>query len=173
MKNYKRINYLIIATFVFLLCSCASKPKFSGSGDLCGFVVDENNNPLEEYVISCRGHNGSWKTTITNKNGLFVFEDISLGECWFKGWKNDYVDLDKNMQIFGDKSKVICFQIISIDRALDKVEEMILYEDFAGAEHLLKKITYDKKSPASDVIHIYKDAIKLKKSNKTVRGDKK
>ena len=39
---------LFLASFLFL--SCASKPKFSGQADLCGLVVDENNNPVPVCV---------------------------------------------------------------------------------------------------------------------------
>ncbi len=172
MKINKWFKYLLFLSFSMILNSCASKPKYSGTGDLCGYVVDENNKPLEEYIISCKENGGTWKTTITNKNGLFIFEDIALGNCWFKGRKNAYVELDKNVQIFGNKSKVICFQVISIDKALDKVEEMILYEDFDGAKALLKKITCDKKSPAAEVRKFYKDYVNAKKKISELEGDK-
>ncbi len=173
MKKFRRFNCILLGLFGLFIVSCASKPRFSGSGDLCGYVVDENNEPVEEFIISCRGQGGLWNTSITNKNGFFVFENIALGDCWFKGRKNAYVELDKNLQIFGDRGKVICFQVLSIDRALDKVEEMFLYGDLEGAEYLLEKIISDEGSPAQEVLNIYKQYLNVKKSAAEIEGEKR
>ena len=156
MKINRSLKYLFLGLFVFALVSCASNPKFSGNGDLCGYVVDENNLPVEEFIISCKGQKGILKTTLTDKNGLFVFENMALGNCWIKGRKNSFVELEKSMLIFGDRSKILCFQVSSIDRALDKVEEMILYGDYEGANQLLGKIVCEKGSPSKEVLSIYK-----------------
>lgn len=167
---FRKFYCLFLGFLMFVFGACASKPAFSSDGDLCGYVVDENNEPVEEYIISCRGHRGLWKTTITNKNGLFVFENVSLGNCYFRGRKNAYVELEKNMQIFGDRAKVLCFQVTSIDKALDKVEEMILYEDFKGAELLLDQISCEKNSPAEEVRDLYRDYLLVRRNEIEIEG---
>lgn len=167
--TFRRYLGFLFALQVLTLISCASKPKLTGRAELCGYVVDENNYPVEEFIVSCRSELGVWKTTITNQKGFFMFENMDLGNCFFKGQKNGFVKLEKNMEIFGDKSKVVCFQVSSLDRALDSVEEKILCEDFESAKALLNQIVYMKKSPAESVILCYKTyvdkQIKEKKKN--------
>ena len=31
--------------------SCKTMPRFKGEGDLCGLVVDENNEPVKDFLI--------------------------------------------------------------------------------------------------------------------------
>ena len=58
MNQPSKINLIVkaLSIFTFLLfcnlyiTSCATNPKFSGTGDLCGLVVDENNKPIKDFV---------------------------------------------------------------------------------------------------------------------------
>lgn len=98
MKNR---NYMVFSILLILFVTgCASKPKIRGTADLCGFVIDENNLPVENYVISVKHGNGIWRTSITNKQGLFSFSDAPLGEYSFKGTKSCYVDLNEKKYVF-------------------------------------------------------------------------
>ena len=74
-----KLAVLISVTVLFF--SCASKPVFSGKGDLCGLVVDENSKPVKDFVIYCESKSAGKKLAevkpvLTNESGLFVFYDL-------------------------------------------------------------------------------------------------
>lgn len=161
---------ILILLFMIFPLGCASKPEYKGSGELCGYIVDENNHPVEEYVISCRRNTGVWKSVLTNEDGLFVFEEEKLGKFYFKGQKEGFVNLDKSMQLFGNKAKVVCFQVSSIEKALDEVEEMILCQNFKEAGELAGKIHVSGNWYMSKVVNYYKKFIQ-KKIKESKKGD--
>lgn len=157
---YKSLWFLLL-----VLSGCASKPKFRGSGDFCGFVIDEKNNAVENYVISIKKGTGTWKTTATNRQGMFKFTEMPFGEYSFKGYKNCYVNLMEKKYAFHDLSKVFCLQVNSVDEALNNVEQMIICENYDEANRLLDEIQLERKSAAKRVVDIYKSYIKEKKSD--------
>lgn len=160
----KRIAGFGLICLFFSLTACASKPKSGGRGDLCGFVIDENNRPVGDYVVSASRNKGIWNHTITNEEGLFVFPDAAFGNYSFRGSKNYYMKLQEVNCPFYDRGKIYCFQVNSIDRVLDEVEQMILCENFERAEGLLKQIAVTKKSSGEKIIEFYKEYIKNEKS---------
>lgn len=161
--------------FIMLICiftSCASKPNVSGKGDLCGFVIDENNLPVSDFVISASRNKGLWNHTITNSEGMFVFPDSGFGNYSFKGSKSYFMKLKEVNYAFYDKGKIYCFQINSIDKALDEVEKMILCEDFERAEEILNQISVRKKSQGEILISFYKEYIRNAKNDMKTEKEK-
>lgn len=153
----KILFYLMVITAAVTMSGCASKPKLNGKGRLCGVVIDENNEPVPDFIISCRKDKGLWKCTMTGSEGLFVFEDMPLGIYSFKGTKECYLDFYEEDYVFNDRSKVFCFQLSSIDNALDKTEQMIIYGDYEQAVTLLDQIKCEKNLEAKKVLAYYRD----------------
>lgn len=159
-------EYMFLITvefFLMLFPGCASKPKLSGKGKLCGIVIDENNYPVSDFIISCRRDRGIWRTTITNEEGMFFYEDLNYGFYSFKGSKECFLKFFEQRYVFNNPTKVFCFQISSIDKVLDNVEEMIIYEDYENALNLLDRIECKSNLEAEKVVSFYREFISNKK----------
>lgn len=165
VKNHKFV-FCIAGLLLLFISGCASNPKINGNGDLCGFVIDEKNQAVENYVISARHNGGLWRSTVTNKQGMFIFPDSSLGNYSFKGEKSCFVNLKEQNYLFSDKSKVYCFQINSIDEALNNIEKMILCDEYEQAVSLLSEINVEKKTSANRVVSVYREFLKQKIAEK-------
>ena len=50
----KQFFIFALTCFIFVMLSCKSMPRFKGEGDLCGLVVDENNEPVRDFLIYCK-----------------------------------------------------------------------------------------------------------------------
>ena len=154
--------FVILLTFV----SCASKPVFSGKFDLSGMVIDENDKPVSDFVIFCKGKGASWQSALTNENGLFVFYDQTCGTYSFKGEKEGFLKMEvKDVSVLS-KTKLLCFQVSSLDRAFDNLEEMILCGDFEGALTLIKSMDLKTESPEKELSDFYMECINQKKQKK-------
>ncbi len=152
-----------VACFVFvlimLLTSCASKPKFEGEGDLCGLIIDENNRPVKDFVVSCRfkGLNARViKPVITNESGLFVFYGLTSGTYSISGEKKNYLRINESDYNFNDRTKIICLQTKSFKGAIKNAEELIRLEEKEDAENILNSIECDRKSEEALIIQFYK-----------------
>ena len=156
--------FILAGIFVVDFTGCASKPKAKGPADLYGLVIDEKNQPVSDFVISCKKNPDGWKTTMTNQNGMFVFFDAGLGNYSFRGEKNGFARMESKDHIFSDRSKIFCFQVMSIDQTLDQIEKLAQNEDYDTGLKLLKQIKYDKKSPSAKVISFYKKQLVIKKA---------
>ena len=165
----KRLGFLFLILIV--ITGCASKPRLSGKGKLCGIVVDENNVPVSSYVISCRREKGIWKHGITNDEGLFFFEDMPFGNYTFKGSKECYLNFYDEGYVFNNLGKVYCFQLSSIDKALDLIEEKIICEDYDQALEMLNNINTGNEKEAQKVVIFYEDFINKKMEEKNAENN--
>lgn len=145
---------LFLASFLFL--SCASKPKFSGQADLCGLVVDENNNPVTGVVIYCTKDGLLNKSAITNDSGVFVIQNVSSGNLYLSGQKENYTRLEKTEYLFHKRTEIICFQITSFKGAIKKTEDLLLRNERQLAFDLLESIECEKFSEEEALINAYK-----------------
>lgn len=154
----KKINcvFVLVSILTAIFTGCASKPKLAGKGELCGIVIDENNIPVKDYVISCKIDSGLWKHAMTNDEGLFFFDEMPFGYYSFKGSKECYSNLYEDGLVFNSPGKVYCFQISSIDKALELAEEVILYQDYEQALLILGNIKCEKNKAAESVVSYYK-----------------
>lgn len=170
--------FIFIITSVLFFSGCASKPKFSGEGDLCGLIIDENNKPVKDFVVRCCNKNlQSEKPVITNESGLFVFNDVPSGNYLLWGEKINYLRIPKTTYKFNDRSKIICLQTKSFKASLLQVEDLMALDQTDEADKLLNDICYESKSYEAQVIQAYKFFItknerekkslikKMKKSN--------
>ena len=164
----KRINQLI-KSFLFIgLCivcitACASKPKFTGTADLCGLVVDENNKPVKDFVIFCKSEDTNIKMTrinirpvITNESGLFVFYDLPSGSYTISGQKTNYLQLSETPYQFIDRGKIICLKTKTFKAAIKNAEELIALGQLEDANLLLNGICTEKESAENRIILAYK-----------------
>lgn len=164
-------NRFLILSFLFLLISCGSVPKFQGNGDMCGVVVDDFNRPIKDFAVTCRNQLLESNKTFTNESGIFVFHDMPSGIYTISGMKNDFLRLEETKFIFSDRSKIFCCQVLGIDTALDKIENLILLKEYEAAFDVLKAIQYVKSSNEETVIKYYRNI--LQKKIKEQKNDKK
>lgn len=185
MKKVNSINscaFIKFLIFIFIsilfFSGCASSPKFSGEGDLCGLIIDENNKPVKDFVVRCCNKNlQSEKPVITNESGLFVFNDVPSGNYLLWGEKLNYLRIPKTTYKFNDRSKIICLQTKSFKASLLQAEDLIALDQTEEAEKLINDICYESKSYEAQIIQAYKFFItksekekkslikKMKKSN--------
>lgn len=147
---------------IFFVCTaflgCASKPRFKGKGDLCGLVIDENNAPVNDFVVYC--HSGDANVQViqpvkTNESGLFVFYGITSGEYFLSGNKNNYLRIEKTAYRFDDRSKIICLQTKSLRAAIMSVEELLCLGQISEARKVLKNICCEEKSKEKKLLKAF------------------
>ena len=158
MKRYynKLMVVSIIAIVLFTLNSCASKPKFTGTGDLCGLVIDENNQPVSDFVLYCKKDSGLSKSAITNESGLFVIQGVPAGIYKISGEKSNYSKITDFEYQFVKRSNILCLQIMSLKGAISEVDGLILRGEKEKAILLLNNISVKEKSSEEALINSYK-----------------
>ena len=144
----------MIASVIFL--SCASKPKFNGTADLCGLVVDEENRPVSNFLILCDGAGGLNFTALTNESGIFVVKNLTCGNYQISGHKTNYQKLEKIDYAFYDRTKIFCCQVYSFDAALESVSNLMLRGENKAAEKMLEEISFEPSSNEAAVINFYR-----------------
>lgn len=153
----RKCLYFGLLLFVLnFLTSCGSTPKFSGKGDFCILVIDENNQPVNQVVLSCYKNGVEMGTGISNENGLILIENFSGGKYEIKGLKSGYGIGEKMPVNFSSRNDVFCFQIRSGDSVLDEVEKY--YENGGYEEGLecLNNLYFEKKDYVYALICYYK-----------------
>ena len=154
MKNKYAISAALLLELLFI--SCRTLPQFKGKGDLCGLVVDENNEPVKDFLIYCKNEFELTTTALTNETGMFVIHDASSGLYKISGQKKDYVKLDSTPFLYTDRDRIFCCQVTSVDGAFANVEELMLRGEKKNAEELLDKLYCDKKTLQQAVIQTYR-----------------
>ena len=155
MKNKSVLFPLTFLVLVFFI-SCASKPKFRGNGDLCGLVIDEENRPVKDFLIFCDGPVNQNHTALTNDGGIFVIPDVPGGNYIISGKKLNYCGLEKTTYFFGDRTKIFCCQVNSIDAALESVSNLLIRGENQLAENQLNSLSYEKNSAEEAVVNFYR-----------------
>ncbi len=160
---------------VLVFTGCKSSPKFEGRGDLCGLIVDELNNPVGGVVVTCRDNHNFRKSVLTNESGFFVFTDVPSDIYFISGYKENFVELAETEYAFFDRGKIFCCQIMDVNSALDKAENLILLEEYKECMDLINSIYCEKATNVQQVVTLYKEKLKeyLKEdsSNATMESD--
>ena len=154
-----KLTVFIAVTVLFF--SCASKPVFSGKGDLCGLVVDENSKPVKDFVIYCESKSAGKKLAevkpvLTNESGLFVFYDLLSGDYLLYGEKNNYLKIEVTPYSFNDRSKIICLQTKSFSATVKTADELFRLGQPESAKILLSNLSYEKESFEAFLITAWK-----------------
>lgn len=163
-KRFIKWRFLPALVPLVFLISCASKPKFSGTADLCGLVVDENNRPVSDFLIFCNGSAGENHTALTNESGIFVVKNVPCGNYQITGQKTNYKNLEKTDFAFYDRTKILCCQVFSFDAAMESVLNLMMRGETKQAEKILDAVSYDASSSEAAVIQFYR--FYLAESNK-------
>ena len=141
-------------TLAFL--SCKTIPRFKGQGDLCGLVVDENNEPVKDFLIYCKNEFEVTSTALTNETGMFVIHGVPSGIYKISGKKKDYAKLAWVEFYFTDRDRIFCCQVESIEGAFKTAEQFMLRGEIKNAEAVIDSLYYDKKTPQQAVVLVYK-----------------
>lgn len=160
---------VIVAEFIFGIAfsSCKTVPKFSGANELCGVIVDENNMPVNEYVVKCGTDFVTAKVAITNERGIFVFNNMPAGKYYFWGEKEGWAKIVKQPFLFNSREKMFCCKVNSLNSALDNIETQIKCGNYQEALSLLDEICYRKKTPEEEVVTFYKKYVLAKIEEET------
>ena len=139
----------------FLLFSCASNPRFKGSGDFCGMVVDEQNQPVNEYLINCRRDGVIFGSALTNQSGIFVIQNLPAGKYSLDGQKENYSDI-KNLKVdFCFRDKFFCCSVFSPDGMFEHLKSLIKIEDYDTALKELELLRCRKDSCVAKICLCY------------------
>lgn len=158
------ITTVILSEVIFSVCfsSCRTVPKFAGENELCGVIVDENNRPINEYVVRCGATPVTAKTAITNERGIFVFQNMTAGKYFIWGEKEGWAKIEAEPFLFNSRDKFFCCKVKSFDTALDNAETQIKCGNYKKALEILDGLSYRRKTPESKVVDYYEKYIKAK-----------
>lgn len=176
IKSFVVIFAVIGFEIVFSFCfsSCKTVPKFSGTNELCGVIVDENNKPVNEYIVRCGLTLVDAKTVITNDRGIFVFHNMPAGKYFFWGEKQGWAKIEGEPFLFNTRDKFFCCKVNSFDTALDNAEAQIQCGNYKKALEILEGLSYRRRTPEEKVVDYYKQYIKAKiKEKKMEEKDEK
>ena len=157
----KVISFFLLGFLFAVFISCATKPTYSSKFDLYGIVVDENNEPVEDFLIECRPkveadskkrsksetksiHSSQKKnviTGITEKNGLFALRNLSEGEFIITGSKIGYSKISDFSEYLDNPQKMICIQVCSIEGVLENAKKLASLGNYKKALELLWDVT--------------------------------
>lgn len=157
---FKIWNFLIFSCLFF--SACVSKPKFSGRGDLCGLVVDENSAPVKDFTVYCKPASKSLTQVMapvspvkTNESGLFVFYDLESGDYCLDGEKEGYLRIINTAYRFDDRSKIICLQTKSFNASILWARELLGLGQSTEAKKMLEEICCEPKSYEYLLLQMY------------------
>jgi hypothetical protein len=146
--------YIIYLILIFY--GCASEPRFSGKGVLCGLVVDEKNRPVKEAVITCWRGAVCLQSCLTNENGIFNFYDLPPGLYEISGEKNDFSSLHRIKYRFSERGNMFCCQMNSLDWVLECAAEKLRCGQLEEMYKLLDNLTLSKSSYGKTAVSFYK-----------------
>lgn len=149
---------VLICTVFMVFCGCKTVPVENETSDFCGYVIDENNSPIENFVL-CVTKGGITQYGITDSKGLFVINDVDTGVFELVGYKNGYASYENKAFKFLRRTDVFCLQVNSADLILDKVEKLISNNELKRAEAVLNEIYCRKNKLLQSVIYEYKKVI--------------
>lgn len=167
IKGFYGLRAVIIYSLLF--CSCASKPGFKGTGDLCGLVVDEKNQPVKDFIIYCKPFDKTLAvipSVVTNESGLFVFYDLPSGDYYLYGNKTNFLRISDVAYHFYDRTRIICLQSKSYKAALVQAEELIRLGQIKDAEIILEGISCENESREEQLLRLYQFFVKEKDEDK-------
>jgi len=160
MLNKKLVRSHASGCFFLLLSilcfSCASHPDFEGYGDLCGMIIDEKNQPVDNFVVYYSKAPFLNKSTVTNESGIFVFHNVPSGQSVISGEKKNFSRLKDSDYYFCDRSDIICFQVNSIKAVINEVDPLIKAGDKKKAYMLLDNVSCEEASEEWILIESYK-----------------
>ncbi|NLC92759.1 MAG: carboxypeptidase regulatory-like domain-containing protein [Treponema sp.] len=160
----KKYLWLLLLNIVFI--SCSSTKYFKEKVDLCGLVVDENNQPIPYFEMTCIDSKGTIEYAITNENGIFVFQNKKSGSYVLNGKKNGWTKLTDKKINFIDYRQMTCCKVWSIEKTLETVKQMIFQKDYEAAFFSIDKIYVDEMSLVEITVLFHKVFLLMKMNEK-------
>ena len=164
IKKVKTIYFIMLC---LVLTSCATQKSLIQECDLCGMVVDENNKPISDFIISIKNDSFFNQTTITNNSGFFFFPNIKPGLYVISGEKENYVKFINRCNFTGNNS-LYCCQVISLDEAIEKVNSYIKINDYQKGVDLLNNISVKNNELTKILVLSYLTYLNGKLGNKDI-----
>lgn len=149
MKKSERFGYSRLMTVAVIFLSiafffgCKSNGIYSESFDFYGIVVDENNEPVEDFTIRCEPldkRKSGVVTAVTSEKGIFILNDLKQCDYEFFGRKIGYAKITGEIKSTFNSQKMICIQVCSADSVLENVKKQIVMKNFEKALILLDEI---------------------------------
>lgn len=110
----------ITCSLVVSLLSCATSSGVKGGySDFSGFVVDENDMPVKDYVLTCKSGVKDFGSAVTNESGFFFFEKLPPCQLNIRGWKDEYTEINNLRIDFKANAQVYKVNVISAKGVLD------------------------------------------------------
>lgn len=162
MKKAFLYSFLIISGINSCI-SCASKKGFSGNGDLCGMIVDENNEPVQGFVITCSSTD---ETVVTNNNGIFVITNLRTGKYYISGEKIGYARISNEPFNFISRDIIFCCKVNSLDGAIESVEKQLKCQNYEAALKLLDGLCIEPKTQDEVTVCYFEALTNLLAGNK-------
>lgn len=162
------IKIFLILSLILFFANCKSVPVKREIADFCGFVIDENNNPVKNFLISVQTSDLQIKKAITNDGGIFVINNIKLGNLKIEGKKEGFSKyLNENIEFY-DRTKILCIKISSADFVLENFHSNIKAKNFESAQKNLESIFCEESNNLKKVILEYEKFLKEKQSSMEV-----
>ena len=138
IKAVKKLCILALGIFLSLtFLSCKSLPKKHEPVNLTIFIIDEKDQPVQDYEI-CLGGRG--QTACSNKNGLCIFYDCKLYEYSISGKKSGYTQILQNQACLEKTSELFCYRVLSAAYVLDQAEALFEKGEYQKALELLDRL---------------------------------
>lgn len=154
----KRIIKCFVAFCLIFFDSCATQSGFSEKADLCGIIVDENNEPVPGYVLRC----SSIKNTgVTNENGIFVIPNVVPGKYRISGEKNGYTFTTDIPFDFTTQGDLLCCKVHSMDGAIEAAERQFECKNYDAALELLNGICYETNTQEEAIVMYLKTVVNI------------
>ena len=164
---FEVLIFLCIPVISLLYSGCASTSSFSGTGDLCGIVIDQNNQPVKGFLVFYKKNNRVIQTALTSDSGMFVFNGVPGGKCKISGEKENFVRLNDVEYDFCDRGKLFCCQIKTADFAFDNIDELLIRGEKQKALSVLNDICYESNSAVEATVLVYRFYLSSSVSEKT------
>jgi len=159
-----------------LLTSCSSLRGFKNpvtEGNLYGMIIDEKNQPVRDFKITCEDERKSVKNAVTNASGIFVMENLLTGEVLVSGSKSGFVEIKNESIEFLGVEKVFCWQINSTEGVLSSVERLIKEGEYQRALRVIRELKVEEQSREGKYLKELESALKRKmRSKREVVNDK-
>lgn len=177
MINKKVLILLVLALFsgTFLIsCHSTDLSDFGKEKDLQIFIIDENNNPVSDYVVSYSSSPNGFKSSeiYTNEKGFCRFENVPSGHFYIWGNKSGYKKIEGMKISFNRPTDVFFCMTESKEFIFSEVENLYKKNRFEEGLELLASISKDKNSILNDGILFY-EFIGLEKSGNKKESDRK
>lgn len=173
-KNLFISTAIMIGTFLCNSCVSNKNVILEKKTDLQVYIIDENNNPISDFVVCYSKDPKGFKSDAiyTNEKGFCKFENVPYGKLFLFGTKESYKILDGVSINFSKPTDVFFCVAESKVEILERVEKFYKSGRFEEGLDLLQKIKVEKGSYLEGTILFY-ECYGFACSGKTSERDKK